>query len=105
LIGITDRKEYDTDSHIAMTHERYLQLLEKEKLADTAALFLKKMEVFVMDRYVENYACFGNGGVIAYEELAKMLNVKLPKVAHIGAEDYLKIKNEVKNGKKEKTEV
>lgn len=105
MIEITKEQVFDKETHISMSHERYLQLLEKEKLADTAALFLKKMEVFVMDRYVENYACYGNGGVISYEELAKMLNVKLPKVAHIGMDEYLKIKDEVKNGKTEKTEV
>lgn len=101
MIGITDRKEYDTESQIAMTHERYLQLLEKEKLADTAALFLKKMEVFVMDRYVENYACFGNGGHFTCEELADLLGFKLPTVKHIGVEQWVRIKSEVKNGKEE----
>lgn len=100
MIELKDFKELDAGSHIAVSHQRYLQLLEKEELADKMKLYLKKMEVFVMERYVENYACFGNGGVISYEDLAKMLNVKLPKVAHVGADEYLKIKNEVKGNER-----
>lgn len=100
MLEIKDFREVDKDTHVSVSYERYLQLLEKERLSDRLRVFWRKMEVFVMERYVENYACFGNGGVISYEELAKMLSVDLPKVAHIGAEEYLKIKNEVKGNER-----
>lgn len=101
MIEIANFKEVDDGTHVAMSQKRYLQLIKKEELADKLEIYLRKMEVFVMERYVENYACFGNGGVISYEDLAKMLNVDLPKVAHVGAEEYLRIKGEIENGKRE----
>lgn len=60
------------------------------------------MCAWILDRYVENYACFGNGGTVSYEELAKMYHVELPEIEHVGVEKFLEIKRKVNGyGKKE----
>ena len=81
---------------------------ELEELLDYKIKSLRlygKLEIMVLERYVENYACFGNGGAITYEELAELLNVDLPKVKHVGVDEYLKIKKEVANERKEEKAV
>ena len=97
MIEITDVK-YDPNERVEVYAKR---LMELEQTEAATIKFYNLLKVMVLERYVENYACFGNGGSITYEELAELLHVDLPRVAHVGVTEYLKIKREVKgNGKK-----
>lgn len=73
---IVAKKEYNELSDIA-TKSKDLYLL---------------MSDLIYRRYIENFACFGNGGSITYEELAELFCVDLPKVPYVGMDRYLKIK-------------
>lgn len=80
----------------------YVELMELYEYKKNALRLYGKLEIMVLERYVQNYACFGNGGAITYEELAEMLNVELPKVRHIGVDKYLAlIKAEEKERERE----
>lgn len=86
---------YDPREQVTVCAERYKELIEIE---ENSLQFYRLLKQLIIDRYVQNYACFGNGGTITYEELAELLRVKLPDVEHIGVTEYLKAKKEVKNG-------
>ena len=92
MIEIT-KVQYDPRDQVTITGARYKELCE---ISDNAFQFYRLLRQLVEDRYVENYACFGNGGTITYEELAELLGFELPEVKHIGVTEYLKAKREVK---------
>lgn len=69
----------------------YNELMELYEYKKKSLRLYGELEIMVLERYVQNYACFGNGGAITYEELAEMLNVELPKVRHVGVEKYLQL--------------
>lgn len=95
MIEIKDFK-YDPKERVEICVGRLEELKEAE---ETGLRFYKLLKVIITQRYVENYACFGNGGQFTCEELAELLKIELPKVAHIGMDAYLRIKSEVnKNG-------
>lgn len=91
MIDIKDVK-YDPTESVRISSQRLKELIEAE---DAGFTLYKKLREEITRKYVENYACFGNGGAITYEELAKLLNIELPKVAHIGMDAWLKVKKEV----------
>ena len=97
MIEVKDVK-YDPTEKVSICAERLKELTEMEEIG---LRFYSLLKVIVTQRYVENYACFGNGGSFTCEELAELLKIELPKVAHIGMDAWLKIKNETgvsKNG-------
>lgn len=65
----------------------------KEMLDDRlkAMELIGKFRLFIFQQYVENFACFGNGGTISFEKLAEYWTVDLPKVPYVGVERYAKI--------------
>lgn len=94
--GLNDEKE----NSVLIPYSEYLDLLE---CRIKGLKLYGKLKQMVTDRYVENYACFGNGGTITYTELAMLFNIELPPVAHVGVTEWLKIKgkefgNERKDG-------
>ena len=91
MIEIKDAK-YDPSESVQISASKLKELIEAEELG---LQFYQKLKVLVLQRYVENYACFGNGGAITYEELASLLRLDLPNVAHIGVDKWLEIKSEV----------
>ena len=96
VIEVKDVK-YDPNERVEICAGRLQELLESE---DLGMNFYKLLKAIILQRYVENYACFGNGGGFTCEELAELMHIELPKTAHIGMEEYLKIKNEIGGGKK-----
>ena len=90
--------EYDPCERVTVYAARFNDLLQTE---ESALHFYKAFKQLITDKYVENYACFGNGGHFTCEELADLLGFKLPTVKHIGVEQWVRIKSEVKNGKEE----
>ena len=71
---------------------------ELQELLDDRVKYIKlygKLKTMILDRYVENKACFGNGGTITYEELAELFSIDLPYVAHIGMDAWFEIKKGV----------
>lgn len=94
MIEITDVK-YDPTENITVCAERFRDLVETE---EAAIQFYKSLKQAVLAKYVENYACFGNGGGFTCEELADLLSIELPKVSYVGMDEWMKLK-EIKNGK------
>lgn len=94
MIEITDVK-YNPTEEVSVSAERLRDLLETE---ESALQFYKSLKQVVLAKYIENYACFGNGGGFTCEELAELLNIKLPVVAHVGLDEWMKLKR-LKNGK------
>ena len=97
MIEVKDIK-FDPHEKVSVYAERFKELIEAE---ETGLRFYSLLKLLVTQRYVENYACFGNGGSFTCEELAELLKIDLPKVSHIGMDAWLKIKKETgvsKNG-------
>lgn len=94
MIEITDVK-YNPTEMVTVCAERFRDLVETE---DAAIEFYKSLKQVILAKYTENYACFGNGGGFTCEELADLLSIKLPKVAYVGMDEWMKLKR-VKNGK------
>ena len=94
MIEIKDVK-YDPTERVEVCAGRLKELIECEELGMN---FYKLLKAIILQRYVENYACFGNGGGFTCEELAELMHIELPKTAHIGMDEYLKIKKEVQTG-------
>ena len=91
MIEVKDVK-YDPTEKVSIYAKRLKELTEAE---ETGLRFYSLLKLLVTQRYVENYACFGNGGGFTCEELAELLKIELPKVAHIGMDAWLQIKKEV----------
>lgn len=75
----------------------------KEILDDRikAMELIGKFEIFIYSQYVKNFACFGNGGTISFEELAEYWSVELPKVPYVGVEVYANITRKEKEYERE----
>ena len=91
--SVRDLESEDT-RNVSIPYKELVELLDYKI---KALRLYGKLEIMVLEKYVENYACFGNGGAITYEELAELLNVELPIVKHVGVERYLEIKKEVRD--------
>ena len=92
MIEITN-VQYDPRDQVTISSARYKELCE---ISENAFQLYRLLRQLVENRYVENYACFGNGGTITYAELAELLGFDLPEVKHIGVSEFLKAKREVK---------
>ena len=90
MIEIKD-VNYDPSENVKISAERFRDLIETE---ESAIQFYKSFKQVILAKYVENYACFGNGGGFTCEELADLLSIELPKVAHIGSDAWMKLKYE-----------
>lgn len=95
MIEIKKYEELKNEKSAVITQSEYEELLEIKK---QALKLFNGLRTFVTESYKKNYACFGNGGVISYEELADLLQVKLPEVKYVGMEEYFK-QREVEHGK------
>ena len=100
MIEITGVK-YDPTEEVTVNAERFRDLLETE---DSAISFYKSLKQAILAKYIENYACFGNGGGFTCEELADLLSIELPQVKHVGMDEWMKLKR-FKNGKETETSV
>ena len=89
VIEIKDVK-YDPTKKVMVCAERFRDLEETE---DAAIKFYKSLKQMILAKYIENYACFGNGGGFTCEELADLLGIKLPIVAHVGLDEWMKLRS------------
>ena len=94
MIEIKDIK-YDPADKVEICVKRLKELVEIE---DAMLRFYKLLKELVVFKYTQNYACFGNGGGFTCEELADLLKIDLPKVEHIGMDEYFKQREAVRNG-------
>ena len=91
MIEVKDVK-YDPNDKVVICGGRFKELLESE---DLGLKFYELFKALVLHRYVENFACFGNGGAFTCTELAELLHIELPEVHYVGMDEYLKIKRKV----------
>ena len=94
MIEIKDVRDLEDDKEFTVP----VAYTELQELLDDRIKYIKlygKLKTMILDRYVENKACFGNGGTITYEELAELFSIELPYVAHIGMDAWLEIKKGV----------
>ena len=94
MIEVKDVK-YDPTEKVEICAERMKELVEIE---NATLKFYKLLTELVIYKYTQNYACFGNGGGFTCEELAELLSIDLPKVEHIGMDEYFKQREVAKNG-------
>ena len=89
----------DTElSIVKISRQTYDELIDfKVKGKELYGMFCD----IVYRRYIENFACFGNGGSITYEELAELLQIDLPKVPYVGMDRYLEIAGKAREYGKE----
>lgn len=97
MIEIKEVK-YDPREKVTVCAERFKDLLQTE---ESALQFYKALKQMVIDKYVKNYACFGNGGGFTCEELADLLGFRLPSVEHIGVDEWIKLQKGLEDGKEE----
>ena len=98
MIEIKASKDME-DIEVPVPYKDLAELLEYKR---KTIRLLGDLKVMVLERYIENYACFGNGGIIPYEELAGILDVDLPRVPYMGMEKYLEFKKEMEEEQNER---
>ena len=100
MIEIKESRDKDMENiEVPVPYKDLAELLEYKR--NTIRL-LGDLKVMVLERYIENFACFGNGGIIAYEELAGLLGVDLPRVPYMGMDKYLEFKKEMEEEQNER---
>ena len=102
MIEIKSVRDLETDHRVSVPYNELIELLECKK---KSIELYGKLKLMVTERYVENFACFGNGGAITYEELAELLSVELPKVPYMGMDKYLTLKREINDAEEKETVV
>lgn len=89
MIEIKSVRDVTLDSEVLIPYTELQELIDY-KIKSLKVLGALKTKIF--EKYVENRACFGNGGAFTCEELADLLCIDLPAVPHIGMDEWLKIK-------------
>ena len=89
MIEIKSVRDLSAENNVSIPYSELSELIDyKIKSLRT----LGTLKTCIFEKYVENRACFGNGGGFTCEELAALLNIELPIVPHIGMDEWLKIK-------------